>query len=72
MVDKLRRLRWAGLVARIGEHNVRISFGVKRRWKEKRDRGWRIILKINVSEIISGQYTIREFGSRYVRSSNFC
>jgi hypothetical protein len=72
MVDTLRWLRWAGPVARIGEHDVHINFGEKRRWRENRGRCGRIILKINVSEIISGQYTIREFGSRYLRSSDFC
>jgi hypothetical protein len=43
MVDKLS-LRWAGHVARIGEHGVRINFGKERVWNENRHRGERIIL----------------------------
>jgi hypothetical protein len=48
MVNKLR-LRWAGHIARIGEHGVHISCDEERVWNEKRDRGGKIILKSNVS-----------------------
>jgi hypothetical protein len=44
MADKLR-FRWAGHVARLGEHGVHTNFGNKRFWNENRHRGERIILK---------------------------
>jgi hypothetical protein len=58
MADKLR-LRWAGHIARLGEHGVHISFGKGRVWNENRHRGERIILKGYVSEIISLRCTIK-------------